>query len=76
MVTLAEHKISTNSKPFTRYFKFAFFEITLEKGASAVLLASENSSNQRTRNFSNSSLAKTDFRIFGRLFQDPTAEWE
>jgi phosphoribosylglycinamide formyltransferase 2 len=45
-------------------------------GASAVLLASENSSKPTYSGISGSSFSKTDFRIFGRLFQDPTAEWE
>ncbi|MFC6097028.1 formate-dependent phosphoribosylglycinamide formyltransferase [Flavobacterium qiangtangense] len=44
------------------------FEITLEKfGASAVILASENSSNPSYEGLENiAGLAKTDFRIFGK----------
>jgi phosphoribosylglycinamide formyltransferase 2 len=49
------------------------FEITLEKvGASAVILASENSTNPTYSGIENiASLPKTDFRIFGKPTSRP-----
>ena len=52
---------------------FPIFEITLEKyGASAVILASENSNNPTYSGIENvASLPKTDFRIFGKPTSRP-----
>lgn len=74
MVTLAE---TQNFNEFELHLRailcLPIFEITLEKsGASAVILASENSDNPKYTGISDiAALPKTDFRIFGKPTSRP-----